>query len=121
MKKMIKIENNVLIATNFLESKKDAGNYPCYRHKSIQNRISKLKNNTKPTDLRTFGNVIAGAVQPMKTTEDGKEFGTLYSSFINITDMEFVLVPKLDNQKMIKLDLKTEFKRTKKRKIKLYK
>ncbi len=119
-KKSVNIKDNALIVTNFLISKKEAGNYPCPRYESIQHRIQGLNENNNPIDLRTFGNVIAGAVQPKRKIGD-KECGTLYTSVINITDMEFVLVPKLNKDKIIQLDLKTEFKKTRKRKIKLHK
>ena len=115
-RKIIKIEDNVLIATNFLESKKDAGGYPCYRHDSIEERVNILKKDKEPINFSKFGNVVGGAVQPQRVVA-GKEAGTLYSSFINISDMEFVLVPKLDNNKAIKIDLKNEFQKKKKRKI----
>ncbi len=51
--------------------------------------------------------------------EDNRVGGTLYSSFINITDMEFILVYKLDNTKITRLDLKGVFKEGKKKRIKL--
>jgi hypothetical protein len=51
--------------------------------------------------------------------ESGRVGGTLYTSFINITDMEFVLVYKLDNHKLTRLDLLDEFAKKRKQKIKL--
>ena len=57
--------------------------------------------------------------QAPKEIEDGKTGGTLYSTFIDITKMEFVLVYKLDNSKVIKLDLKKEFKKKNEREIEL--
>ena len=65
------------------------------------------------------GNVIGGAVQLPGKNESGRVGGTLYSSFINISDMEFVLVYKLDNQKLTRLDLSDEFAKKRKQKIKL--
>lgn len=120
-REIVRIKNNVLVATNFLLSDTSSGNYPCYRYKSIHQRIKKLVESKQAIDLKNFGNVIAGAAQTPRFDENGKEGGTLYSSFINITDMKFVLVPKLDNTKVIILDLKDEFANSKKRKIKLYK
>jgi len=49
----------------------------------------------------------------------GRVGGTLYSSFIDLTDMQFVLVYKLDNQKITRLDLQGEFTKKRKQKIKL--
>lgn len=116
---IVPIKNNVLIATNFLHSDTSAGGYPCYRYNDIQSRIKKLTESKEPIDLRKFGNVIAGAVQVPRKDKDGKTGGTLYTSVINITDMEFVIVPKLNNAKAQKLDLKKVFQSKRKRKMKL--
>lgn len=117
-KNIIRIESNVLIATNYLLSDTTAGNFPCYRYQSIQKRVSKLKESKETLDLRKFGNVIAGAAQPPRKDKNGKEGGTLYTSVIDITNMVLVLVPKLDNSKAIKLNLKKEFETKRKKKIK---
>ncbi|MDX2444555.1 MAG: carcinine hydrolase/isopenicillin-N N-acyltransferase family protein [Bacteroidales bacterium] len=118
-KKLVKLENNVLIATNYLLSMKSAGNLPCYRFQSIEDRVIKLNESKGTVDLRLFGNVIAGAVQIPRKDSSGRVFGTLYSTFINISDMEFVLVYQLDNSNITRLNLKEEFAKTKKRRIKL--
>ena len=70
-------------------------------------------------DLRIIGSAIAGAVQPNRTLEDKRVGGTLYSSFISISHMEFVLGFKLNNNKITRLDLKEEFKKGDKKRIKL--
>jgi len=49
----------------------------------------------------------------------GKIGGSLYATFINISDMEFKLVYQLNNSKITKLDLKKEFEKPRKQKIKL--
>ncbi|HBH24302.1 MAG TPA: penicillin acylase [Cytophagales bacterium] len=114
------ISEGHLTMTNFLLSDTTAGNYPCHRYKSIEENISQLRSSKETITLNKFGNVINRAVQVPQTDERGKIGGTLYSSFINITDMEFVLVYKLDNTKVTKLDLKYEFQNTwKSKKIKL--
>ena len=118
-KKLVKLENNVLIATNYLLSMKSAGNFPCYRFQSIEDRVTKLNESKETVDLRLFGNVIAGAVQPQRKDSKGKDLGTLYSTFINISEMEFVLVYQLDNSNITRLNLKEEFAKTNKRRIKL--
>ena len=117
-KNIINIESNVLIATNFLLSDTNAGNFPCVRYQSIEERINNLKESNDSINLRSFGNVIAGAVQPPIKDSNGKEGGTLYSTFIDIKDGVFVLVPKLDNKRVIKLDLNDEFRRKRRKKIK---
>lgn len=113
------ITNNMLIMTNFLLSDTTAGNYPCYRFNSIKNNIIDLEKSNNEITLLRVGNTVGQAVQPPKKDESGRVGGTLYTSFINLTDFEFVLSYKLRNQNIIKLDLKTEFARTKSQKIKL--
>lgn len=116
-KRVTSIENNYLIMTNFLLADTSQGNYPCYRYSAILNAVQKL--DQKNLDLAKVGNAIAPAVQVPKESENGKTGGTLYSTFINISDMQFVLVPKLDNARLIKLDLKDQFAARKKKRIKL--
>ena len=118
-KRIIRIEKNYLIMTNFLLSKPTEGNYPCYRYSSILGRIENL-NKEKEIDLVKFGNVLAGAAQTPRKTENGETGGTLYSTFIDVKEMEFVLVYKLDNNSVTKLNLREEFGKGKKQKIKLY-
>jgi choloylglycine hydrolase len=113
------ISGNKLLMTNFLLSDTTKGNYPCYRYNSIEERISKMEKDVSLINLRDVGNTLGQAVQIPKTNSGGKIGGTLYSTFINITDMEFVLVYKLDNSKTTKLDLMKEFEIKRERKIKL--
>ena len=65
------------------------------------------------------GNAVATAVQAPGEAEDGRVGGTLYSSFINITDMDFVLVYQLDNTRITRLDLKKVFQEGEKKRIDL--
>jgi len=113
------ISDNKLIMTNFLLSDTVKGNYPCYRYNLIQDNIEDLQQSQEEATLRTVGNILAKAVQLPVSDKTGKIGGTLYSTFIDITNMEFMLVYKLDNTKITKLDLKEEFQKLKKRKIKL--
>lgn len=113
------ITNNMLIMTNFLLSDTTAGNYPCYRFNSIMNNIINLENSNNEINLLRVGNTVGQAVQPPKKNESGRVGGTLYTSFINITDFEFVLSYKLSNQNVIKLDLRSEFSITRSKTIEL--
>lgn len=117
--KIIRIKDNILIATNYLLSDTSAGNYPCFRYSSIEERLNQLNQNNEVLDLRKVGNAIGGAVQLPQKNDKGETGGTLYTTFINISDMEFVMVYKLDNTKVTKLDLKIVFESTHKKKIKL--
>lgn len=118
-KKIIQKQDNMLIATNFLLSDTSAGNYPCPRYQSIEQRLNQLNEKSESIDLKQVGNAIAGAVQIPQKDENGNLGGTLYTTFINVSDMELTLVYKLDNSKITKLDLKKEFEKTHKQKIKL--
>ena len=112
------MEGNQLIMTNYLLSKPEAGNYPCYRYESIEKRIAAMEQ-TAEIDLLKVGNTFGQAAQTPQKTATGRVAGTVYSSFINITDNQFFLSYKLSNQNVIKLDLGDEFSKTKKQRIKL--
>ena len=118
-KNIVSIEKNHLAMTNFLLSDTALGNYPCYRYVSIKERIIKLRAEEKPASLLQVGNLIGGAAQSPRKDKDQREGGTLYSTIINVTDMEFVLVYQLDNSNSIKMNLKNVFVENKKRKIEL--
>ena len=118
-RKIVSIANNRLIMTNFLLSETSRGNYPCPRYQSIEKRLDQMEESDQPIDLRSVGNIMAGAVQVPRIIEDERVGGTLYSSFINISDMEFVLVFKLDNSKITRLDLNATFKERRRKKINL--
>jgi choloylglycine hydrolase len=118
-KKTVQKSNNMLIATNFLLSDTSEGNYPCPRYQSIEQRLNQLNESTDSLDLKMIGNAIAGAVQIPQKNEKGIFGGTLYTSFINVSDMEFTLVYQLDNSRITKFDLKKEFEKTHKQKVKL--
>lgn len=112
------IENNHLSMTNFLLSDTTKGNYPCYRYNSIEERIEKLQQQDS-VSLLELGNALGSAAQTPQEIEDGKIGGTLYSTFINITEMKFYLSYQLDNSKVTQLDLNEVFAEDKKRKIRL--
>ena len=113
------IANNRLIMTNFLISDTTAGNYPCYRYESIDRKIKELENGSEEVNFLRIGNAIAQAVQSPKADENGRIGGTVYTSFINISDMEFILSFKLSNENLVKLDVKKEFEKNKGQKNKL--
>ncbi|MEM9673630.1 MAG: hypothetical protein AAF992_13645 [Bacteroidota bacterium] len=93
----------------------------CPRYAAMQAEIARLEESGEVIDLGVVGNIGAKAVQTAAKDAQGKEGGTLYSSFIDITDMEFVLVYKYDNNRIVKLDLQEEFSHGKKKKIQLEK
>jgi len=105
--------------TNFLLADTAQGNYPCPRYQAIDEELEKLQLKNEPATLKKVGTAAARGVQSPFTDKDGRTGGTLYSTFIDISDMKFILVPKLDNTKITQLDLITEFEKSKKYKIKL--
>ncbi len=113
------IVGNKLIMTNFLLSEPKAGSYPCYRYKSISDRINQLETSGEIINLLKIGNTFGQAVQPARKHENNRFGGTVYTSFIDVTENKFFLSYKLSNKNMIKFDLKEEFSKTKRQKINL--
>jgi hypothetical protein len=118
-RKLVWLTENHLIMTNYLLTDPEAGNHPCYRYQAIDNGAQKLLQSTETVDLAKVGNLVGPAVQLPQENESGRVGGTIYTSFINLTDMEFVLVFKLNHEKLTKLDLREEFARGRRRKIRL--
>ena len=118
IKNIVEVNNNRLIATNFNLSDTIPNEISCWRYSAINNGLNDL-DTFETIDLKAVGNVIAKAVQLPQTDSSGKVGGTLYTTFIDLTEMKFVLVYKLDNSKIQKLDLITELQTGKMRKIKL--
>ena len=118
-KQIIHIKGNTLIMTNFLLSDTSKGNYPCYRYNSIAERTRQLRDQKEPVTLLQVGNLLGAAAQSPRSNSENRIGGTLYSSFINISDMEFFLVYKLDNTRLTELNLIQEFESNKKKRIKL--
>lgn len=113
------IKDNKLIMTNYLLSDPNAGNYPCYRYNSIEERISEMEKSGEEINLLKVGNTFGQASQPPWESDEGRVGGTVYTSFIDITNNKFFLSYKLSNKNVIKLDLNIEFDKTKRQKIKL--
>ncbi|WP_281232781.1 carcinine hydrolase/isopenicillin-N N-acyltransferase family protein [Flavobacterium gelatinilyticum] len=121
VKQIVPMQNNRLTATNFNVSDTNETEATCWRYSLIQKGLDELDaRDAKDTiELKDVGNVIGKAVQLPQKDASGKVGGTLYSTFIDLTDMKFVLVYKLDNSKIQKFDILTELQSGKSRKIKL--
>ncbi|EAR01943.1 carcinine hydrolase/isopenicillin-N N-acyltransferase family protein [Maribacter sp. HTCC2170] len=117
--KLINIKENRLVMTNYLLSDPSKGNYPCPRFDAIEKELNMIETMNEPANMKKVGTAAARAVQSPFTNNEGRTGGTLYSSFINISEMKFILVPKLDNDKIIQLNLNEEFQNSKKKTIKL--
>lgn len=109
-RKLTNITADYLMVTNFLLADPAKGGYPCPRYQAIENDLQLMKANKEPADLKRIGGAIAKAVQLPQQDKDNRTFGTLYSTFINLTDMDFKLVYKLDNSKLTQLNLNDVFK-----------
>jgi choloylglycine hydrolase len=121
VKQIVTIKNNRLVATNFNLLDTSQTEMTCWRYPIIQKGLDELdaKDRKETIDLKAVGNVIGKVVQQPQTDSTGKVGGTLYTTFIDLTEMKFVLVYKLDNSKIQKLDILKELQTGKKRKIKL--
>lgn len=104
VKKIVEIKNNRLVATNFNLSDTINNETSCWRYSAINKGLDRLdaEDMTDTIDLKAVGNVIAKAVQLPQRDSEGRVGGTLYTTFIDLTDMKFVLVYKLDNSKIPK-------------------
>ncbi|MDO5978688.1 carcinine hydrolase/isopenicillin-N N-acyltransferase family protein [Flavivirga spongiicola] len=121
VKNIVEIKDNRLVATNFNLSDTEQTNMTCWRYPIIQNGLNDLDaREIKDTvTLKDVGKVMAKVVQTPQADVTGKVGGTLYTTFIDVTEMKLVLVYKLDNSKVHKLDILKELKRGKSKKIKL--
>ncbi len=111
-KRIIPIQHNKLNITNFLLLAPKKDGYPCNSYKAIGENLNRLKGLEVPTDLKMIGEAITPAAQTPRQDKSGRTLGTLYTSFINVTDVKFTLIYKLDSLKVTELDLNSEFKRT---------
>ena len=117
--RIVRMKENYLIATNFLLSETDPEEILCPRYKSMDERAKLLQVAGEEVNLRSVGNIIGGAVQVPREDESGRVGGTLYSTFIDLSDLTLVVVPRLDNSRALTLDLKEGFKEGKRLKINL--
>lgn len=119
VKNIVAIKNNRLVATNFNLSDTSQTKTPCWRYPIIQKGLDELDIRKNTIDLKAVGNVLAKAVQTPQKDTTGKIGGTLYSTFIDLTEMKFILVYKLENSKIHTLDILKELVKGETRKIKL--
>ena len=121
VKQLVEIKNDRLVATNFNLSDKSQTETACWRYPILQKGLDELdaRNAKDSVDLKAVGNLMAKVVQMPQTDSKGKVFGTLYTTFIDLTEMKFILIYKLDNSKIQKFDILNELQTGKSRKIKL--
>ncbi|WP_430909321.1 carcinine hydrolase/isopenicillin-N N-acyltransferase family protein [Maribacter sp. 2-571] len=106
---IVRIKENRLLMTNFNLSDTAVDGISCPRYLAIDKELQRLQSLKTPVDLKMLGNAGARGVQVPMKTETGRRGGTLYSSFINISEMKMILVYQLDNEKTTQLDLNEIF------------
>ncbi|MGS0523795.1 hypothetical protein ACU8V7_00045 [Zobellia nedashkovskayae] len=119
IKNIVEMKDNRLIATNFNLSDSTQTEMTCLRYPIIQKGLDELDEMKETITIKDIGNVIAKVVQVPQKDLTGKVGGTLYTTFIDLTEMKFVLVYKLDNSKIQDIDILKELNRGNARKIKL--
>ena len=117
-RRLVPMKSSALTMTNFLLSDTASTSSSCLRYHAMEAALGKLNPESEAT-LKDVGNVVGKAAQLPAQDETGRIGGTLYSTFIDITDMKFVLVYKLDNARVTTLDLKSVFNKRGKKTIKL--
>lgn len=103
------IADQNLIMTNFLLAAVKPGKIECPRYRSIQIRVNDFRERGGDANLLVIGNLLGAAAQLPRPAEEGRMAGTLYSTFLNLTEMELVFVPRLDSSQARKFDLRKEF------------
>ena len=81
--------------------------------------VQNNSNNNANNDLLKIGNTFGQAVQPARELENGRIGGTVYTTFMDITENKFFLSYKLSDENVVKLDLTKEFAKSKRQKIEL--
>lgn len=109
--------NSALVLANFLYSNPSAGNFPCPRTISIISNIGRFERKIEKADLLTVGNFIGQAVQLPVQDNSGRWGGTLYTTFIDYDSNTLILIPRLQNEKIIKLNLNEQFKSKKSERV----
>lgn len=112
-------KQNYLIATNTSLTKCPGDSCSCWRYKAMEKEIQRLNAENKVHDIKEVGNILGKAVQVAAKDSGGRTGGTLYSTFFNISDMEMICVFKYNTQHILHFNLKEEFAKSKKRKMKL--
>jgi choloylglycine hydrolase len=109
--------NSALVLANFLYSNPSAGNFPCPRTTSVISNIGRFERKKEKADLLAAGNFLGRAVQLPVQDNSGRWGGTLYTAFIDYGSNVLILVPRLQNEKIIQLNLNEQFKSKKSKKV----
>lgn len=120
-KEIVPIKNNRLVATNFNLADSSQTEHNCWRYPLIQKGLDALdaRDRKDTIDLRAVGNVMGKVVQVPQLDPNGKLGGTLYTTFIDLTEMKLIFIYKIANSNIQKFDILNEINAGKKRKIEL--
>jgi choloylglycine hydrolase len=110
---------NYLIATNTSLTQCPGDSCSCWRYKAMEKEIKRLNAENKPHDIKEVGTILGKSVQVAAKNSSGRTGGTLYSTFINISDMEMICVFKYSTQTILRFNLREEFAKRKSRKVRL--
>lgn len=121
VKKTVEIQNNRLVATNFHLSDTAQTARACRRYPLLQKGLDALDaRDAKDTiTLKDVGNVLGKAVQLPQADASGRMGGTLYTTFIDLSNMQLVFVYKLTNASIRRFDILNELQTGKARRIRL--
>lgn len=96
--KVLPVENNQLVATNFFLSNPDLGGYPCERY----NMATEILNKGEPLNPLAFSNILSS------TTQHWGDGGTKYSNVYDLTNLKVYLYEKADFSKVSVISLRDE-------------
>lgn len=102
-----RIHNSSLIATNFLLSAPERGNYPCKRYSTLKSMID--GNEHDEWSIDKVVDMAFSAVRSEASTVDGRMGGTLYTVVVDIGEQVMRVYLKGNKAKFIELDLSDEF------------
>ena len=83
----------------------------------IEKGFQTMENSQKKLDINTIGNAFQYGANITPSNYRRTQAGTLYTSIINISDGQFLLIYKLNKEHTIKLDLNEEFRKSRAQKI----
>lgn len=122
VKKTVEIQHNRLVATNFNISDTGHTETSCWRYPLLQKGLDALDaRDAKDTiTLKDVGNVLGRAVQLPQADANGRIGGTLYTTFIDLSEMQLILVYKLAPSQLYRFDIQKTLQAGKTGRIKLY-
>jgi len=104
--KILKKKEDCQAITNFWLSHPALGNYPCLRY----NKVMEMIENGKKISVEDFTSILK-IVSTYLRTEDGNEYGTIYSNVYDLSNGDVYIYYKRDFENTIKVNLESELKK----------